>query len=89
MEDSLNIGGGNGGRNNPTLAGTFKKWINIDFGVSMIVTLVLVFCITGELPKEIGIPSLIGGAALAVVSANVKKYFLLVVLGIYENTMKD
>lgn len=88
MNDSLNVGGSSE-EQVTTLPEKFNRWIAIDYYVSMIVAIVLVFCISGEMPKQIRVPSLIGGVALSIVFANVKKYLLLTVLGIYEKLNKE
>lgn len=94
MEDSLNIGGGSEVRSSSTLTDTFKKWVKIDFWAS-IVPLVLFGVLLGDTLSEAsgsmgnGIMVTAILTVLSIVFANMKKYALLVFLGIYENTKKN
>lgn len=92
MDDSLNIGHDKqpqtqkpqGDMTPVSLSEKFKKWITIDFWASIVVTAVICLSLSDTLPEEAGIPCAIAGIALCVIFANVKKYFFLVVLEIYE-----
>lgn len=68
-----------------SLSYSFRKWIKIEYWVSLIVNCIIVLAIAdlfGHNKASLWIA--IGGIALSIVFANVKKYFFLVVLAIYE-----
>lgn len=73
---------------NKFLAQDFRKWILIDFWITIVGSIAGLFYIKdlmhGILPSDYVVIYFIVGLVLSIIFANLKKYFLLTILGIYE-----